>query len=133
MNNLEIRLCDKCNGHGRLKVDDRYSDIDSVECNTCEGKGRVYYRTYELSVPLTQENKMYRLDEEITKIIRYREDGWIKPKNYSEVIKNIPCFVYTDKGNIYEHGMYMRYSSICETEDVLYYKPILIPEPPCQS
>lgn len=70
MNNLEIKLCYKCNGYGRIKIDDRHSDIDSVECNTCEGKGRLYYKTYELSVPLTQEQKFYKLDEKITKIIR---------------------------------------------------------------
>lgn len=133
MNNLEIIICDKCNGHGRLKIDDRHSDIDSVECDVCEGSGRVYHRTYELLVPLTQENKMYKLDEEIIRIIRGSEDGWIKPENYSEVIDNIPCFVYTDKGNVYDHGVYSSFFSICETEDVLYYKPIPIPKPPCQS
>ena len=67
---MEIRLCEACKGKGFIKVDDVRSEIDSVECKTCEGTGRLFHRTYELTVPLTQENKIYKLDEEIIKIIR---------------------------------------------------------------
>lgn len=67
---MEIKICDVCNGHGRIKVDDVRSEMDSVECKMCEGTGRLFHRTYELTVPLTQENKIYKLDEEIIKIIR---------------------------------------------------------------
>lgn len=70
---MEIKICELCKGLGHIKIDDRHSDIDSVECDVCEGKGRVYHRIYEISLPLTQENKMYKLDEEITKIIRESE------------------------------------------------------------
>lgn len=70
MNNLEIKLCPQCEGHGELKIDDNHSNVDSVICNNCEGLGRIYYRHYEVNIPITQKNRMYAIDEEIISILR---------------------------------------------------------------
>lgn len=70
MNSLEIKICSLCNGHGELKVDDNHSNVDSVICNTCVGQGRVYYRHYEINLPLTDKSRMYLVDQEIMEILR---------------------------------------------------------------
>lgn len=70
MSNLEIKICPICEGYGTIKVEDRHSNIDSVVCKNCEGCGRVYYRHYEVNLPLSQKNRMYRIDEEIVNILR---------------------------------------------------------------
>lgn len=70
MSSLEIKICPHCSGYGTIKIDDRHSNIDSVVCKNCDGQGRVYYRHYEVNLPLSQKNKMYQIDEEIINILR---------------------------------------------------------------
>ena len=67
---MEIKICKVCKGEGAIKVIDPRSDIDSVICLKCEGKGRVYARTYELEMSMDKQNEFYKKDEEIIKLIR---------------------------------------------------------------
>lgn len=67
---MEIKICKVCEGNGSIKIQDRNSDIDSVICLKCEGKGRVYARTYELEMSMDKQNEFYKKDEEIVKLIR---------------------------------------------------------------
>lgn len=67
---MEIKICTSCKGHGKIKVDDSHSDIDTVPCSTCKTTGKVYYRNYELVIPFGEKQTYYRADEEIINIIR---------------------------------------------------------------
>lgn len=54
----------------------------------------------------------------------------ISPNNHKEVIKNNPCWVFTDKNNLYILSDYLKYSSICETENIIAYSIIKKPKKP---
>lgn len=71
---MEIKICQVCEGAGAIKVQDPRSDVDSVICLKCEGKGRVYHKVYELELPLNRKQKFYDMDEQIFKIIRRIEN-----------------------------------------------------------
>jgi len=56
-------------------------------------------------------------------------NGWIKIESYID-IANTNCFVYTNKGTNCLYDTYMKFSSICELEEVTHYQPIQKPQPP---
>lgn len=51
-------------------------------------------------------------------------NGWFKMTSYKDIMKQKPVLVYTNKGNVYEYSHYTAYFGICETEDIIMYKPI---------
>lgn len=57
------------------------------------------------------------------------ENNWIKLKEYTDILKE-PCWVYTDRGNIYLSTVYTSCFTFCETQEVTHYQPIPKPSKP---
>lgn len=76
---MEIKICDRCNGLGEIKQIDR-DGTEMFPCERCNATGRILTREYRYVVPFgSPKNKIYEFDEKIINMIRKLEkDLFIK-------------------------------------------------------
>jgi DnaJ-class molecular chaperone len=48
---MEIKICSTCQGQGFIVVRDRQNFADEVNCDKCNGTGRLMVRTFTVEVP----------------------------------------------------------------------------------
>ena len=48
---MEIKICSKCQGKGIIVVKDRQNFKDEINCDKCDGTGRLMVRTFTVEVP----------------------------------------------------------------------------------
>lgn len=74
---LEIKICDSCNGTGMRYNDDIFSkNNDLVNCEHCDGSGRLRVYTYKMTLPFDfNESKALAIDERIWTTIHNAETG----------------------------------------------------------
>ena len=48
---MEIKICSTCQGQGLVVVKDRTNLADEINCDKCNGTGRVMVRTFTVEVP----------------------------------------------------------------------------------
>lgn len=48
---MEIKICSTCQGQGFVVVKDRTNLPDEINCDKCNGTGRLMVRTFTVEVP----------------------------------------------------------------------------------
>ena len=48
---MEIKICSTCQGKGNIVVKDRQNFKDEINCDKCDGTGRLMVRTFTVEVP----------------------------------------------------------------------------------
>ena len=48
---MEIKICSTCQGQGFIVVRDRQNFADEVNCDKCDGTGRLMVKTFTVEVP----------------------------------------------------------------------------------
>lgn len=48
---MNIKICDRCEGTGKINETDIFGDLEFLTCKKCKGSGRLYTRTFTLTIP----------------------------------------------------------------------------------